>query len=294
MENRDEFPQPAEEISVRQTIAGDRNLSLPPAAAEVVAQLLQSMGDSVDESDTEDVLRELVEGARQICGTQSAGLSLVEHGEERVFRWRAAAGPWTPAVGGVMSCDQELLASALERGEPAVVSASQLGEDHLPAVESALVVPFYRRSEPIGTLWAIAHDRRKRFDDADGLALQALARFAAAACQLLDAQTRGAEQGVPDDGLAQRLRKLEHGETSLREARARLEAELEDSRMIQAISSELIQEDDVRSLYGKILDASVSILDSDFASMQVLEAEPSLRLRLFRSSPLIRTPRTWR
>jgi signal transduction histidine kinase/CheY-like chemotaxis protein len=56
--------------------------------------------------------------------------------------------------------------------------------------------------------------------------------------------------------------------SSLDVTHAPLEAELADSRLLQAISAELITEDDERSLYEKILDAAMSIMRSDCASLQ--------------------------
>src|SRR5215831_6307414 len=55
---------------------------------------------------------------------------------------------------------------------------------------------------------------------------------------------------------------------SLEIERPPLEAELADSRLLQAISAELITEDDERRLYDKILDAAMSIMRSDCASLQ--------------------------
>jgi PAS domain S-box-containing protein len=60
---------------------------------------------------------------------------------------------------------------------------------------------------------------------------------------------------------------------SLSDKRAQVEAELEDIRMLQRISSELIYEHDIEALYEKIVDAAVAIMRSDYASMQMLYPE---------------------
>ncbi len=60
-----------------------------------------------------------------------------------------------------------------------------------------------------------------------------------------------------------------HAEAALRTSEARLEAELEDSKLLQRLSAEMIR-DDVRALYDSLLDAAMTLMHSQFASMQVL------------------------
>lgn len=60
-----------------------------------------------------------------------------------------------------------------------------------------------------------------------------------------------------------------------------LAAELEASRLLQELSTRLIQADDPDSLYKEILHAAVTIMDADFATVQMLEkghAKQELRL----------------
>ncbi len=59
-------------------------------------------------------------------------------------------------------------------------------------------------------------------------------------------------------------------EAALRQREAQLEADLVDANLLREISTHLIREDNVEALYEKILDAAVSIMQSDFASMQML------------------------
>jgi signal transduction histidine kinase len=60
---------------------------------------------------------------------------------------------------------------------------------------------------------------------------------------------------------------------ALRESERRFAAELEDSKLLQSISAEIIHEDDLAALNAKIMDAAVAIMRSDFASMQQLYPE---------------------
>jgi len=61
-----------------------------------------------------------------------------------------------------------------------------------------------------------------------------------------------------------------------------LEAELRAARLLQSLSTQLIQADNIEELYERILDTAVAIMDSDFASIQEVVTGPdgSLSLRL--------------
>lgn len=52
-----------------------------------------------------------------------------------------------------------------------------------PPVEECLLVPFYVEGKAVGTLWAVAHDDRRKFDAEDRRQLVSLSRFASAAYQ---------------------------------------------------------------------------------------------------------------
>jgi PAS domain S-box-containing protein len=75
-------------------------------------------------------------------------------------------------------------------------------------------------------------------------------------------------------------------EDALRESRAQLRSELDAAHQLQIVSTQLIHENDADALYTKILDAAVTIMRSDFASMQMLYPERGsageLRLLAFR------------
>jgi PAS domain S-box-containing protein len=75
-------------------------------------------------------------------------------------------------------------------------------------------------------------------------------------------------------------------EESLRQSEARLEMELADSKLLQSVSAQIIHEQSVDSLYRKITDSAVAIMQSDFASMQMYYAEEGTpgKLRLLATS----------
>lgn len=62
-------------------------------------------------------------------------------------------------------------------------------------------------------------------------------------------------------------------EEALRMSQAQLKVELEDTQLLQSISTELLCEDNTQVLYEKIIDASMRIMHSEFASMQMLYPE---------------------
>ena len=86
--------------------------------------------------------------------------------------------------------------------------------------------------------------------------------------------------------IARDITERKRAEAALRVSEALLQAELADTKLLQGISAQLVQEENVASLYEKILDAAVSIMRSEFASLQMLFPERGtrgeLRLLAFR------------
>ena len=77
-------------------------------------------------------------------------------------------------------------------------------------------------------------------------------------------------------------------EQVLRDSEARMAAELADTKLLQDISAQLIEQGDEEALYSKLVDAAASITHSDFATMQILYPErgPKGELRLLASRGL--------
>jgi len=69
---------------------------------------------------------------------------------------------------------------------------------------------------------------------------------------------------------------------------AQLAAELADTKLLQDISAQLIEQGDEQALYSKLVDAAACIMHSDFATMQILYPErgPRGELRLLASRGL--------
>ena len=62
-------------------------------------------------------------------------------------------------------------------------------------------------------------------------------------------------------------------EEALRSSQEKLALELSDTKHLQRISSQLIQEDNINRLYEQILDAAIAIMHSDMGSMQMFFPE---------------------
>ena len=75
--------------------------------------------------------------------------------------------------------DAPLLFTHFERRYPYLLAAT-------PPAEECLLVPFYVKGKSVGTIWAIAHDERRKFDAEDLRLLESLGRFASAAYQAVE------------------------------------------------------------------------------------------------------------
>ena len=135
----------------------------------------------------EGILQKLVDTALTLCRAQSAGLSILEEGDQKTnFHWRAIAGQWSSHVnegtprdfgpcGTVLDRNTALLCSHPERDFP------YFGEVQ-PLLEDALLVPFYVNGEAVGTIWVVSHNEH-RFDAEDLRVMTTLGAFTAAAYQ---------------------------------------------------------------------------------------------------------------
>jgi hypothetical protein len=53
----------------------------------------------------------------------------------------------------------------------------------IPLADEGLLVPFHVNGKAVGTIWAIAHSNRRKFDAEDQRLLESMGRFASAAYQ---------------------------------------------------------------------------------------------------------------
>jgi PAS domain S-box-containing protein len=257
---------PAAALSRRPSRAADH-------AAENAAliALAQEMAASPNE-----ILRKLVDAALTLCRAHSAGISLLDEERSR-FVWPVIAGRWASFTGGgtpagfgpcgtVCEVGAALLFAHPERDFPYLADAS-------PPIDEALLLPFSVGGEVVGTIWVVAHDESLRFESEDLRILTNLAAFASAAYHA----------SIARNAVARASAQRDKSEAALQQREERLARELEDAKLLQAVSSHLIGEGSAQALYEKILDAAVALLRSDMGTMQMVDpARGGLRLLAWR------------
>ena len=137
------------------------------------------------------ILQTLADTILEVFQADSAGISLLtkEDGGKR-FYWPAIAGVWQPHVGGGTPRDFGPCGDVLDRDAPLLFRHFERRYPYLlpvtPPIEECLLVPFYLHDKAVGTIWAIAHDERRKFDAEDLRQLQSMGRFASAAYQAVE------------------------------------------------------------------------------------------------------------
>src|SRR5712672_3284683 len=165
-----------------------RRPSRPPdyaAENQALIALAQAMATS-----PEDIVQRLADTALSLCRAHSAGLSLLEDGDQKSnFHWRAIAGQWAPHVNGGTPRNFGPCGTVLDQNVAMVCSHPELDFPYWapikPVLEEGLLIPFYIRGEAVGTIWVVAHDTSRRFDAEDLRVMTSLGTFAAAAYQTL-------------------------------------------------------------------------------------------------------------
>jgi signal transduction histidine kinase len=178
-----------EEIEITAQLA-QRPARAPDYAAENCAllHLAQAMA-----TNPADILQTLVDTALTLCQAGSAGLSLLEtHHGEAVFRWEALAGVYAGHRHTTMPREASPCGTTMDRNTAQLMVLPArvfLALQVVPPVVEALLLPFRVEGTPIGTVWIIAHDDTRKFDQEDARLMQTLAQFAAAAWQVWQATT---------------------------------------------------------------------------------------------------------
>jgi hypothetical protein len=163
-------------------------------------------------TDPEKFLERLVDLARTLCDAGTVGISVEQTNAkgERIFLWVAMAGELKNMLGGTtprnfspcgICVDQKtpLLMDRLDRFYP------YFREAPLPFIE-ALLIPWEIKDGANGTLWAVTHSDKRKFDREDVRLLGCLAAFACGAIRLQ--QTLAAAEHV--SAMAKVLNQLAH------------------------------------------------------------------------------------
>jgi len=149
-----------------------------------LAALVSALADSPG-----TILQTLADKVLEILDAGSAGLSLLTK-DRRRFYWAAIAGAWRPHKGGGTPRTFGPCGDVLDRNVPMLFTHWEWRYPYLgaavPLAEEGLLVPFYVNGEAVGTIWAIAHDSRRKFDAEDLRLLESMGRFASAAYQAVE------------------------------------------------------------------------------------------------------------
>lgn len=202
----------------------ERRPARPPDYAKENAALV-ALASALAES-RHTILEKLAETILRVTDSDSSGLSLLTSDgatpdpEGQRFYWPAIKGMWKEHVGGgtprnfgpcgdVLDRNCTLLFRHFERRYPYLLPVS-------PAAEECLLVPFYVGDKAVGTIWAMMHSDRRRFDAEDHRLMSVLGQFASLAYQTL----------ATIDDLKSEVAAREKAETRLKELADGLETQV--------------------------------------------------------------------
>ena len=165
----------------------NRRPSRPPdyqTESRALVSLAQALSDSPS-----DILQKLADTILEVCNAGSAGISLLTKDEKR-FYWPAISGLWKSHIGGGTPRDFGPCGDVLDRNSPLLFGHIEQRYTYFqsvtPPVEECLLLPFYVEGKAVGTIWAIAHDNRRKFDNEDLRMLTSLGIFASATYQVVE------------------------------------------------------------------------------------------------------------
>ena len=196
-----------------------RRPSRPPDYEKENRALVALAGALIDSHS--NILQTLAETILDVTQCDSSGLSLLtkDDGGKR-FYWPAIAGIWKPHIGGGTPRDFGPCGDVLDRNRTLVFRHFERRYPYLlpvtPPAEECLLVPFYVGGKAVGTIWAIVHDDRRKFDAEDERIMGALGQFASLAYQTLESI----------DDLKFQIAAREKAEAAVRELASGLEAKV--------------------------------------------------------------------
>ena len=210
------------------------------AENQALMALAQTLADAPDK-----ILQRLAETALQLCRADTAGVSLLDEKDgAEVFRWEALAGVFSDRLNATMPRHASPCGTTIDRNATQLMYMAERAFPALksePPVVEALLIPFHVGHKPIGTVWVVAHDERRKFDREDERIIKTLAQFASASWQLW--QARAGAEAAARDKLQQAL--------DLAAANAALQAHLEYKTTVEEKLQQLNNELQVRIAESK-------------------------------------------
>ena len=141
----------------------------------------------------EGFLQSLTALTVKLCDADTAGISVEQTDENgnKIFRWVAVAGELKDLIGGTTPRNFSPCGVCVDKNQPLLMEHLHrfypyFKEAPLPFVE-ALLLPWEANGVASGTLWAVAHSDRRKFDREDARLLACLAAFVSGAMQLRQA-----------------------------------------------------------------------------------------------------------
>jgi len=215
------------------------------------------------------ILQTMAETILEITQSDSAGLSVLTKDDGKRFYWPAIAGVWSPHVGGgtprnfgpcgdVLDRNCTLLFRHFERRYPYLLPV-------IPAAEECLLVPFYVGGKAVGTIWAIMHSDRRKFDAEDERVMASLGKFASSTYQALESIHDLKFQVAEREKAERELRGLNDGlEKQVRVRTEELEQRSKQAEEREAKIRRLVDANIIGiftwNLEGKILEANDAFL----------------------------------
>jgi signal transduction histidine kinase/DNA-binding response OmpR family regulator len=279
------MPEPSSSIPLEAILRTEdlrHRPSRPPdyeIETRALAALVQGLADS-----PRTILQTLSDKVLEVLRAGSAGLSLLTRGGER-FYWAAIAGAWSPHLGGGTPRDFGPCGDVLDRNVPLLFTHWELRYPYLaeatPLAEEGLLVPFHVKGRAVGTIWAIAHDRERKFDAEDLRLLESLGRFAAAAYEALESlgasdERRAALSLLEDAVHARTLADETLGK--LRESERQLSAEAEALGRLNDWSSRLWRCRDLKEGLEVMLGAAIELVGAEKGNVQLLNEKGVLAI----------------
>jgi signal transduction histidine kinase/ActR/RegA family two-component response regulator len=192
---------------------------------EMENRALVSLVEALVES-PQTILQSLADSILIVLKAGSAGISLLTKDEQR-FYWPVIVGQWKSHIGGGTPRDFGPCGDVLDHNAPLMFKHIERRYTYFlpvtPPVEECLLVPFYVDGKAVGTIWAVAHDKRRKFDSEDMRQLTSLGMFAAAAYQTVASLDATEKQ---EGALRQNRSELAHSIDELKKA----SAQAQDSR----------------------------------------------------------------
>ncbi len=191
----------------------------PSHQRDALAQLtgMQRLAHAFTEN-SDGVLKELCDIAVQLCGAESAGISLETFGPEgqQLFEWVAISGVYAPFLNATVPYHWMPCGVCLDRSKPQTLRVpvghfAAMGLEELPPpITDGILLPWQAGSSR-GTIWVLAHGRTDAFDHMDYKIMQMFSDFAAMAVRnqqqqkTILQQTRAAAAADMANGLAHQI-----------------------------------------------------------------------------------------